>query len=329
MILRGKKKSALVSTLIITIFSVANHYVILFHGSPLFPSEFANAKTALNVLSSYKIMIDRQIVDVVIMLLTELYLIQNLQEDSERKSIRTALLLMVSAVLSFALLVSPVALKERYLSSWKIEISIDGFIHCAAANFVKIQHPIRTPEGYDSKQITMPETESRLIPEQKPDIIVVINESFCDLGIYSDIESDIDYLDGFKGIENASYGYAFSPEIGGGTNNTEFEVLTSDSMFLLNSFAPFNYLKLNEKNSTHLSYLKTLGYESYAVHAKTGVNYNRGNAYPALAFDHVFLEENCIFDINYYGNRPWTGTNMTRCCLCSTKILNSPSSYTF
>ena len=304
LLLRKEKRAMNAVTLLTTLYSLVNHYVILFHGGPLFPSEFAHAKTAFNVLSGYSIVIGPQVVDILALLFAALCLTSKMSEAEKRKDWLSASGLLVSGALAFTLLFSPLALMERFPWSWKYDISVDGFIHCAAANYMKIRNPIRAPEEYDSEQIVLPEISNRTIPEQKPDIIMIVNETFCDLSVFSDIETDVDYMDGFYGIENASYGYSFSPEIGGGTNNSEYEVITSDSMFLLNSYAPFDYLELTEKNSTHVTYLESLGYETYAVHCATGANYNRGVAYPALGFDHVYLGENRLSAANKYGHRP-------------------------
>lgn len=302
LILRKEKYAALVSSLAVSLYSVVNFYVILFHGAPLFPSEFANTGAALNVLSGYSLVIGPQIVDIIALLLVELFLAGKLHTEG-RKLYKTALLLAGTAGASYVLLFSSFALQERYPFSWTFNIAYDGFVHCTAANLRKIMDPIREPDGYSGELIKIPEVDNRPAPEQLPDIIVIVNETFCDLSKFSDTKADQDYMAGFYDIENASYGYTFSTMIGSGTNNTEFEILTSDSMFLLNSPAPFNYCNFNEKNSTFLSYLKSLGYETFAMHAMSAANYSRAVAYPAMGFEHVFLGDNRVCEINHYGNR--------------------------
>ena len=46
------------AAILVTIWGIANHYVLLFHGSPMFLSELANTKTALNVISGYTFLPD-------------------------------------------------------------------------------------------------------------------------------------------------------------------------------------------------------------------------------------------------------------------------------
>ncbi|MBE7006055.1 MAG: LTA synthase family protein [Ruminococcaceae bacterium] len=303
LIIRKEKSAALVSCILVSLFSVTNYYVIQFHGAPLFPSEFANTKAAINVLSGYSFVLGPQVFDIIAVLMAELCFIKQMHTSVGWKTYKTVLLLAGAAAAAFVLLFSPFSLRERYPFSWKFDIAYDGFVHCSAANLKKYVHPIRKPNGYKSEAISIPDVDNRSASEQKPDIVVIVNETFCDLSIFSDIQADQDYMDGFYHINNARYGFAFSTMIGSGTNNSEFEVLTSDSMYLLNSSAPFNYINFNEKNSTFLEYLKSLGYDTYAMHAMSPANYSRGVAYPALGFNHVFLGDNRACDINYYGNR--------------------------
>ena len=48
-------------------------------------------------------------------------------------------------------------------------------------------------------------------------------------------------------------------------NSTEYEMLTSNSLILMPSITPFNWLNLYNANSV-VSYLKGLGYTTMAAH---------------------------------------------------------------
>ena len=165
-------------------------------------------------------------------------------------------------------------------------------------------HPITEPEGYSLDFLTEVEIPEAQEADEKPDIILILNESFFDFGVYTDIKADTDYLSRFYGLEGAVYGYAVSPMIGGGTNNTEYELLTSNSMYLLNADAPFNYLDL-KKGENLIRFLDSIGYETCGMHCATPTNYSRDKAYPALGFDHVILGKSQFETLQYYGNRPW------------------------
>lgn len=166
----------------------------------------------------------------------------------------------------------------------------------------QLVHPVQMPLGYEAEKITIPDPV-RTDSTDLPDIIFILNESFCDLSDYSGIQTDRDYLGPYYDIENAVHGKAFSPNIGGGTNNTEFELLTSFSMYLLPNYAPFNYIRFSERNATLLSYIKALGYSATALHSNEATNYSRHIAFPDMGFDRVSMGKGSFSEIGYYGNR--------------------------
>ena len=97
--------------------------------------------------------------------------------------------------------------------------------------------------------------------------------------------ADTPYLEYFHSLaEQASTGYALVPDVGGGTNRSEFELLTGNSMDLLPGITPFSTLSMEGQPSV-VSYLESLGYTTLAAHPALPANYRRGTAWPALGFD--------------------------------------------
>ena len=302
LIFRREKSGMIFAVSFFTLFSIANHYVIRFHGSPLFPTEFSNAKTAFHVISGYSFTLSPQIIDVISTYLAEVFLAGSfLPLNRTRRAFGLqAMSLAVGASILYLSLFSPFALKERWQFSWNASVMYGGFIPSAANDLSNTLHPVHVPKGYDASAIEFQEPDNKQSVEAYPDIILILNESFCDLSVYCDIDPDLDYLKDFYQIENASYGIAFSPNIGGGTNDSEFELLTSDSMLLLAASAPFNYISFSDKNSTIVSYLKSLGYSTTAMHNSTPYNYSRHIVFPAMGFDSVFLGENSFCRLIYF-----------------------------
>lgn len=303
---QSRRRGAVLSCCLVALLSIVNYYVIAFHGSPLFPSEFANAKTAMNVLGAYSLFFGPEIAEILGLLLLELYLISRFRmEEPKRRlrwSFRTALLLVLDAAFLYTFLYSPIAVDQSVKFSWRTAIKENGYLCCSAANIEQVLHPIRKPASYAADRVEIPEATTGSA-EQLPDIILILNESFCDLSVCSGIETDRDYLAPFYGIENAFYGKAYSPNIGGGTNNTEFELLTSCSMYLLPNYAPFNYIRFTSRNATLPTYLKELGYTTTAMHSNDGTNYSRHIAFPAMGFDHIYMGKGSFSEMRYYGNR--------------------------
>ncbi|NLT12320.1 MAG: LTA synthase family protein [Clostridiaceae bacterium] len=120
----------------------------------------------------------------------------------------------------------------------------------------------------------------------KPNIIVIMNESFADLTDVAPFETDEKVLEFIPSLkENTISGDLFVSTYGGGTANSEFEFLTSHSMtFLPTGSIP--YLQyVNESTSSLPKILKAVGYQTVAIHPYEASGWNRPEVYEDFAFD--------------------------------------------
>ena len=101
LIIRKEKSAALVCCILVSLFSVINYYVIQFHGAPLFPSEFANTKAAINVISGYSFVLGPQVFDIIAVLLAELCFIKQIHTSPALKTYKTVMLLAGAAAAAF------------------------------------------------------------------------------------------------------------------------------------------------------------------------------------------------------------------------------------
>ena len=170
---------------------------------------------------------------------------------------------------------------------------------------------INTGPGVDSTTNTRPgdgrtTNTSALNPDTTalPDLILILNESFYDLAVRSEIQTDQDYLKDYYSIQGALYGFAECPNIGGRTNDSEYELLTGCSMDRLRASAPFNYLDLTRGPSL-VRFLKRLGYETTAMHCGHPGIYSRDTGYRQLGFDHVILGREHFPHHSWNGRREW------------------------
>ena len=125
------------------------------------------------------------------------------------------------------------------------------------------------------------------LDENLPNIIMVQLESFFDPLLIEGIEFDIDPIANFRKLkENYSSGTFSVSTIGGGTANTEFEVLTGLN---LDFFAPGEYpynTTVNTKTSESINYaLKESNYSTHVIHNHEGNFYNRNTVFSNLGFD--------------------------------------------
>lgn len=171
--------------------------------------------------------------------------------------------------------------KENYNSN--------GFALAFALN-VPMAH-VTAPAGYDDKAIAAmgKPGAGTVLPEERPDIIVVMSESFWDPTRLPGVTITPDPVANTRALQS---GHVFSPEFGGMTANVEFEALTGFS----NAFLPAGSIPYQQYVRAPVpslaTFLKSEGYETRAIHPGTNWFWNRGNVYSAFGFDDFKSEEN-------------------------------------
>ena len=122
--------------------------------------------------------------------------------------------------------------------------------------------------------------------EEQPTVIVIMNETFCDLSIYDGLQVGYEGPTNVTSLSDALLsGTLYASVYGGGTANTEFEFLTGSTMaFLGSGVYPYTTYDLTETESL-VSIFNDLGYDTIAMHPNHATNWNRENAYADLGFD--------------------------------------------
>ena len=294
------------------LWSIAGYYVTVYHGSPLCFTLLRNAGTAMNVAGSYDFAIDGHVLMLLAMSAVQiglLVLLGRVKGDPavswKRFGFRAGLLALNGLFLYVTLFdATPIKPAKTIGWSWSEAMNTYGYTCCLAEDLGNLIHPYTVPAGYDAVEIAWEEADGTL-PETCPDVILILNETFYDLTRYSDIQPDRDIFGAFYGLDNAVTGYAVTPVTGGGTNNAEYELLTSNSMYLLNADAPFHYVDFAKENSNVVRYFNDLGYTTWGMHCAVATNYARNRVYPQLGFDHVLLGKADFQYLNAYGSRPW------------------------
>ncbi|ESY95649.1 LTA synthase family protein [Mesorhizobium sp. LNHC209A00] len=170
--------------------------------------------------------------------------------------------------------------KENYASN--------GFALAFALN-VPMAH-VSAPPGYSDKAIAAierPEVTAS-VPAQKPDIIIVMSESFWDPTKLPGVTINPDPMPNVRALRSGSM---FSPEFGGMTANIEFEALTGFS----NAFLPAGSIPYQQYVRTPTpsmaTFLKSEGYRARAIHPGTNWFWNRGAVYADFGFNDFKSEE--------------------------------------
>ena len=126
-----------------------------------------------------------------------------------------------------------------------------------------------------------------------PNVVFVQLESFFNVHDLVDAEYSREPIPVFRELmETCPHGQLKVPSVGGGTANTEFEVLTGMNLdyFGAGEF-PYNTILQDTTCETVAFNLKELGYTATAVHNYTGTFYGRNTVYAQLGFDRFVPQE--------------------------------------
>lgn len=182
-----------------------------------------------------------------------------------------------------------------------------GFTYCFLYQFSA--YPIDKPEEFvkeEAEAWNEAETDP-VIPEKKPHIIFVMNEAFYDISNHARMASaNIDPLANFNSIassERAVSGRIVVPNFGGGTANTEFDVLTGMQTNMISQSGPSSFRVVHKDTVTVARLLEEQGYQSFFLHPGDSWFYNRQNVY------RMFGMEDQIFE-DAFGPEDYKGDNM-------------------
>lgn len=320
--------STALSGAVFTIIALINYYTRDLHGSALMPQDILNLGTAAEVMGSYTLKITHDVIKIALLFLPILaiaFVQRRLCKGAPKRAswpargVRVAGSALCVFLVMFFGYFGPVTVKPKttYGWAWQNTYYTYGYLAGTIEATSLMADPIIEPEGYsDAAAVeafakadgyTGPATAETA--QDYPDVVLILSESFYDFDLVTDLQADTDIMPVTKNLPNSVYGHTISPHVGGGTNLTEYEMLTSNSLILMPSITPFNWLNLYNANSV-VSYLKGLGYSTMAAHPYTNSNYQRDSAWLALGFDETHFEDDFPTQ-DRYGDRPYQTDSAT------------------
>lgn len=315
---------------VFTLLAIVNYYTRDLHGTALMPQDILNIGTAAAVMGSYTLRIAQTVITIVALLLPVLaisvaqrFLAYGRGKPPKiswkHRLARWAGCFAGIFVILYVGYFAPFAIKPKqtYGWAWQLTYYKYGYLAGTIESAGLLMNPIVEPDNYSDEAADeaaaradgyTPAVET--VSEQEyPDIVLILSESFYDFDLVTDLQTDVEVMSVTKNLENSIYGHTVSPQVGGGTNSSEYEMLTSNSLMLMPSITPFNWLNLYGADSI-VSYLEDLGYSTMAAHPYTNLNYRRNSAWLALGFDQVYFEDSFPTK-EYYGNRPYQTDSAT------------------
>lgn len=289
------------------VFAIADSFVGKFRGMVIRTADIYAIKTAINVGGTYELVFDWYMVIGILMTIAFILVVFRCQykEVSMKKRCIKAII-GILFVVSFSTVVFNKTFLNKHDATpyawgeWQ-SIKDHGALWDVIAGipFLKLEEP----EGYSKKEAqesieTVEKiTGSKLQSEndfngRKPNIIMIMNESFSDLENFgTGLTTETEILPFFNSLtENTIRGEIVVPTYGGGTCNTEFEALTGCTMsFLPDGIFPFvSYIKDGMEN---IGGILNGEYETFFSHPFKSTGWNRNNVYPLFGFDNLLFDE--------------------------------------
>ncbi|MDF2542876.1 MAG: Phosphoglycerol transferase, alkaline phosphatase superfamily [Herbinix sp.] len=303
-VIRNIKIAILLGNGIIYILAIANYLVFQFRGNPIIPSDIFAWRTGMSVASSYELNLTKGFFIASVMMYGLFALAWKMYHNQEKKK-RTVLSRLVGLILFFAFYIT---VTHNFFNGNFIESKIrvidffapkyTYFSYGTAFGFVANLDALKTeaPEGYTIDQVEevfSHQTKTTMTKDEKPNIIVIMNEAFSDLSLINDYETNMDYLPNIRALqEDTVKGNLYVSVFGGATSDTEYEFLTGNSMAVMPSnCVPYQQFVTDETDSL-ASTLKEQGYYNIAIHPYKRSGYKRDIVYPLLGFDEFLSMEN-------------------------------------
>lgn len=298
-VLTGRAKVAIRILIVLsTVFGLINHYVTLFRSTPFVPWDVFSIKTAGSVASNYEFVLSKSVL-VVTGIFLAIYILMYFMDFRMKMSIKFRWVPAVLVGIAFCSFVNILQdddfQTDNYLYPFLFTPAYMTKVNGMAVTFAMDMEyvAIDKPSGYkreECKEI-LEDYEEDKNSKDLPNIIVVMDEAFSDLRVLGEFKTEVDYMPFMHSLQNGApntiTGNLNVSVCGGNTANTEFEFLTGNTMaFLPNGSIPYQqYIK--DESPSMASYLKGLGYATYAQHPYYSSGWDRDTVYPKLGFDHT------------------------------------------
>lgn len=295
-LLHGMGELSIVFLVFCAVAGLVQYFVYLFRGSVFGIHDIFSLKTAITVAGKYVFAITPAILFALVVLLCAICVCTQI-----KRKVFTVQRKLFFAMGTAIVMVSAGGINGGYLM--KINMWDPGYNYRNGGVLLtlvsELQYLTREkPEEYSVEKVQAIMEEVEAIPGNSMDtvpdnIILIMNESFADLEIINKIATDTELLPNIKSMDkNAIKGNLAMPVFGAETANSEYEVLTGNTMAFLSGGSIAYQLDVQEDELGMVSILKQQGYEAVALHPYAGENWNRSEVYEDMGFDRFISEEN-------------------------------------
>lgn len=294
---------------VIAVIGVGNYFVVMFRSNPIVPWDIYSFETAMSVADNYVFSVDWALAEHIAMFILMLIVGVRTNIRLSKKILRPILTVAMCIPAYFYIsylwqdnLERNTGLNDTLFNA-KYMHSKDGFFvsFILDIHFLQIEEPKNYSDEYALSLLNEQEVEKVETPEELPDIIAIMDETFSDPAVLGEFETNKDYMPFVHSIlrgevANTISGYTDVSVLGGNTANSEFEFLTGNSMaFFPNGSVPYlQYIR--DGISTIVPQLEEYGYTTYGTHPYRAKGWNREFIYDLMGFDYRYFQGSFPFE---------------------------------
>ena len=288
---------------------VGNYFVVMFRSNPIVPWDIYSFETAMSVADNYVFSVDWALAEHIAMFILMLIVGVRTNIRLSKKILRPILTVAMCIPAYFYIsylwqdnLERNTGLNDTLFNA-KYMHSKDGFFvsFILDIHFLQIEEPKNYSDEYALSLLNEQEVEKVEAPEELPDIIAIMDETFSDPAVLGEFETNKDYMPFVHSIlrgevANTISGFTDVSVLGGNTANSEFEFLTGNSMaFFPNGSVPYlQYIR--DGISTIVPQLEEYGYTTYGTHPYRAKGWNREFIYDLMGFDYRYFQGSFPFE---------------------------------
>ena len=288
---------------------VGNYFVVMFRSNPIVPWDIYSFETAMSVADNYVFSVDWALAEHIAMFILMLIVGVRTNIRLSKKILRPILTVAMCIPAYFYIsylwqdnLERNTGLNDTLFNA-KYMHSKDGFFvsFILDIHFLQIEEPKNYSDEYALSLLNEQEVEKVETPEELPDIIAIMDETFSDPAVLGEFETNKDYMPFVHSIlrgevANTISGYTDVSVLGGNTANSEFEFLTGNSLaFFPNGSVPYlQYIR--DGISTIVPQLEEYGYTTYGTHPYRAKGWNREFIYDLMGFDYRYFQGSFPFE---------------------------------
>ena len=309
------------------ILAMVNYYVMEFRGEPFQLLDIVGMGTAAEVVGEYSFKIKLMLGIPLIYALVFGEFVLKFQKlelgKKSRKNTAARFGVLAVIVITLCFTIRPILQKLDAVTLWQINriYKEQGYISSLVKEIRYFY--IEQPEGYsvgktvelaqkiedgenivskadkseaeESVDNTAADTSETVTPKN---IILIMNESLTDFEKFENFSASEEILPNIHSLQkNTKKGYLYVPVFGGGTSDTEYEVLTGNSKQFLPNGGIAYQLYCGENEYGLANTMEQEGYASTAMHPGKATAWNRSGVYSWMNFEQ-------FINLKNWGRRP-------------------------